>query len=79
MRSNFSGGKSEVEAERWWMEAACLLVLLCILAATISASAQVPESLVRGSFSDGNGSWNAESFGWFYYDLDAGVGGEELT
>ncbi|HPR67547.1 MAG TPA: S-layer protein domain-containing protein, partial [Methanothrix sp.] len=56
-----------------------LLVLLGLLTMTIGVSAQVPEALVRGSFSDGNGSWNAESFGWFYYDLDEGTGGERLT
>jgi S-layer protein (TIGR01567 family) len=56
-----------------------LLVLLALSAMTIGASAQAPEALVRGSFSDGNGSWNAESFGWFYYDLGEGVGGERLN
>ncbi len=56
-----------------------LLVLLALSAMTMGASAQEPEALVRGSFSDGNGSWNAESFGWFYYDLDEGVGGEGLS
>ena len=34
---------------------------------------------VRGHFSDGDGVWNAESFGWFYYDLDEGTGGESLS
>jgi S-layer protein (TIGR01567 family) len=34
---------------------------------------------VRGHFSSGDGVWRASDFGWFYYDLDEGQGGEELT
>ncbi len=82
MRLNFGCMKLAIEAERWKMRTAGflgLLVLLGLLTMTIGVSAQVPEALVRGSFSDGNGSWNAESFGWFYYDLDEGTGGERLT
>jgi len=79
MRSNFGGMKLAIDAERWKMGIAGLAVLLGLLTIAIGVSAQVPEALVRGSFSDGNGSWDAESFGWFYYDLDEGTGGERLA
>jgi S-layer protein (TIGR01567 family) len=79
MRLNFGGMKLAIDAERWKRGTIGLLVLLCLLMTAIGASAQVPMAEVRGSFSDGNGSWNAESFGWFYYDLDEGTGGERLT
>ncbi|UEC43498.1 MAG: S-layer-related duplication domain protein [Methanothrix sp.] len=57
----------------------CLLVSVYILTAAMGATAQVPMAEVRGHFSDGDGVWNAEDFGWFYYDLDDGTGGERLT
>ncbi len=80
MRSNFRGRTSEVEAGKGVKKKAVgILVVLGLLTMTMGASAQVPAALVRGAFSDGNGSWNAESFGWFYYDLDEGTGGERLT
>ncbi len=50
-----------------------------LLTMTMGALGQVPMAEVRGTFSGGNGSWDAESFGWFYYDLDEGVGGERLA
>jgi len=71
--------KSEVASRGWVRRAVGILAILALLAVAMGASGQVPEALVRGSFSDGNGSWNAESFGWFYYDLDDGTGGERLT
>ena len=45
------------------------------------ALAQQPReaAFVRGHFSEGNGTWHAEDFGWFYYDLDKGVGNEQLS
>ena len=39
----------------------------------------MPMAEVRGHFSDGGAIWNAEDFGWFYYDLDEGTGGESLS
>ena len=79
MRLSFGGMKLAIDAERWKIGIAGLAVLLGLLTIAIGVSAQVPEALVRGSFSDGNGSWDAESFGWFYYDLDEGTGGERLA
>ncbi len=70
--------KLAIDAERWMRGTIGLAVLLSLLIMAIGASAQVPMAEVRGQFSDGNGSWNAESFGWFYYDLDYGAGGERL-
>jgi len=55
-----------------------ILCLVATLAATFVAEGQVPEVHVRGFPSSGDGDWNAESFGWFYYDLDEGRGGEQL-
>lgn len=59
----------------------CLFILSLILILLGSASAQQPveAALVRGQFSDGNGTWKAEDFGWFYYDLDKDLGGEQLS
>ena len=71
--------KLAIDAERWKRCALGLVVLLCLLMTAIGASGQVPVVEVRGQFSGGNGSWNAESFGWFYYDLDEGASGERLT
>ncbi|HPE49881.1 MAG TPA: S-layer protein domain-containing protein [Methanothrix soehngenii] len=87
MRSNFAGMKSGVAAERSVAEGVvrravgilAILAILVLLANAMGARGQVSEALVRGSFSEGNGSWNAETFGWFYYDLDEGTGGERLT
>lgn len=79
IRPNFGGMNLKVDSDRWMGGGRSLLVLLSLLAMALEASAQVPMAEVRGSFSDGNGSWDAESFGWFYYDLDEGVGGERLT
>ncbi|MFB3763803.1 MAG: S-layer protein domain-containing protein [Methanotrichaceae archaeon] len=44
-----------------------------------SAQQPVETALIRGQFSGGNGTWKADDFGWFYYNLDKGVGGEELS
>ncbi len=57
----------------------CLGVLIYLLAGAVGVTAQVPVAEVRGHFSDGDGVWNAERFGWFYYDLNEGTGGESLS
>ncbi len=60
----------------------CLLALAIVLLLVVllpATSAQTEVALVRGHFSSGNGSWSPEDFGWFYYDLDEGVGGESLS
>jgi len=58
-----------------------VLILSLVLALLSCASAQQPHeaAFVRGHFSEGNGTWSAEDFGWFYYDLDNGIGGEQLS
>jgi S-layer protein (TIGR01567 family) len=38
----------------------------------------VEAAFIRGHFSNGNGIWLADDFGWFYYNLDEDLGGEEL-
>ncbi|MGA9099868.1 MAG: S-layer protein domain-containing protein, partial [Methanotrichaceae archaeon] len=50
-----------------------------ILIGLSSAQQPVETASVRGQFSEGNGTWKAEDFGWFYYDIDKGVGGEQLS
>lgn len=35
--------------------------------------------MVRGHFSSGDGTWSPADFGWFYYDLDKGLGSESLS
>jgi S-layer protein (TIGR01567 family) len=58
-----------------------LLILSLILILLGGSQAQQPQeaAFVRGHFSEGNGTWRAEDFGWFYYDADKGVGGEQLS
>lgn len=58
--------------------ALCLIIAVNILG---SASAQQPveAALVRGQFSSGDDTWAARDFGWFYYDADKDVGGEQLS
>ncbi len=65
-----------------WMLNSCLLALAIVLLFAIfipHASAQTEAALVRGHFSAGDGIWKPEDFGWFYYNLDKGLGGESLT
>ena len=54
-------------------------ISIYLLTMAMGATGQVPMAEVRGHFSGGDGNWNAESFGGFYYDLDEGAGGEELV
>lgn len=58
-----------------------IFILSLILVLLGCASAQQPHeaAIIRGHFSEGNGTWRAEDFGWFYYDIDKGVGGEQLS
>lgn len=58
-----------------------VLILGLFLILSNSALAQQPEeaAFVRGHFSAGSGIWRAEDFGWFYYDADKGIGGEQLS
>lgn len=58
-----------------------LLFLSLILMLSNCTLAQQPEeaAFVRGHFSEGSSIWRAEDFGWFYYDVDKGIGGEQLS
>ena len=60
------------------MAAAAMLVLLFGQVSGALAQEPVEAAFVRGHFSEGNGIWRADDFGWFYYDLDKDQGGEEL-
>jgi S-layer protein (TIGR01567 family) len=60
----------------------CLLALAVFLlfsAFLPAVSAQTEVALVRGHFSAGDGIWKPEDFGWFYYNVDKGLGGESLA
>jgi S-layer protein (TIGR01567 family) len=54
------------------------LTLLLMLLPGAYAQEPVESAFVRGHFSDGDGIWRADDFGWFYYDADKGQGGEQL-
>lgn len=56
-----------------------ILSLILILWGNAASQQPVEAAFVRGQFSDGNGTWKAGDFGWFYYDLDKDLGGEELS
>ena len=62
------------------MYVAALAMLYFFLVQPLATFAQEPveATYVRGHFSDGNGVWRADDFGWFYYDLDKNLGGEQL-
>ncbi|MEI8003223.1 MAG: S-layer protein domain-containing protein [Methanothrix sp.] len=62
----------------WFIATAAMLVLLFGLVSSVTAQEPVEAAFVRGHFSEGSGIWRADDFGWFYYDLDKGKGGEEL-
>jgi S-layer protein (TIGR01567 family) len=53
--------------------------LLLLLSSQASAQEPVETAIVRGHFSNGDSIWRADDFGWFYYDLDNGQGGEQLS
>ncbi|HSD59026.1 MAG TPA: S-layer protein domain-containing protein [Methanotrichaceae archaeon] len=58
--------------------ALAMIFLLSLMLPMVHA--QVSEvAMVRGHSSSGNGTWGPEDFGWFYYDLDEGLGGEMLS
>ena len=63
----------------WFIAAAAMLVLLFGLVSSAFAQEPVEAAFVRGHFSEGDGIWRANDFGWFYYDLDKDQGGEELA
>ncbi|HUS76663.1 MAG TPA: S-layer protein domain-containing protein [Methanothrix sp.] len=61
-----------------FIAAVAMLVLLLELISGASAQEPLEAAFVRGHLSDGDGVWRADDFGWFYYDLDKDLGGEEL-
>ncbi len=61
-----------------------LVVLVVVLGTfiVVPSMAQAPSTeaaLVRGYITNNSSTWNAHDFGWFYYDLDKDVGGEQLS
>jgi hypothetical protein len=62
----------------WLMVALAIIAMHLVLLSTASAQGPVESAEVRGHTSNGNGTWSASDFGWFYYDLDKAEGGEQL-
>ena len=60
------------------MVALAIIAMHLVLLSTVSAQDPVESAEVRGHTSNGNGTWSASDFGWFYYDLDKAEGGEQL-
>lgn len=59
---------------------ALVFVLGTFLALPSMAQVSSTEAaLVRGYITNNSSTWNAHDFGWFYYDLDKDVGGEQLS
>jgi len=56
-----------------------LLALIWLFYPCSLAQEPVEATYIRGHFSAGDGIWLANDFGWFYYDLDDGSGGEQLS
>ena len=66
---------------RGWL---CLVVLVFVLGAfvvvpSMAQTSSTEAALVRGYIAENSSTWNAHDFGWFYYDLDKDVGGEQLS
>jgi S-layer protein (TIGR01567 family) len=62
----------------WLMVALAIIAMHLVLLSTATAQDPVESAEVRGHTSNGNGTWSASDFGWFYYDLDKAEGGEQL-
>ncbi len=60
------------------MVALAIIAMHLVLLTAASAQEPVESAEVRGHTSNGNGTWSAGDFGWFYYDLDKAAGGEKL-
>lgn len=60
------------------MIALAIIAMNIVLLSAASAQEPVEATEVRGHTSNGNGTWSAGDFGWFYYDIDKGTGGEQL-
>ena len=56
-----------------------LALVLILIASSQAQQPSVEAAVIRGSFSGGSSNWDARSFGWFYYDIDHGYGGEKLS
>ncbi|HNX38938.1 MAG TPA: S-layer protein domain-containing protein [Methanothrix sp.] len=63
----------------WMAAAAALLISVLCLATGAWGQEAMDAAYVRGHFSNVDGIWRADDFGWFYYDLDEDQGSEELT
>ena len=62
----------------WVVSAVAMLALILLHLSGAFAQDPVEAAFVRGHFSGGDGIWRADDFGWFFYDLDLGQGGEQL-
>ncbi len=62
----------------WFIFALAVIAMNLMLLSGASAQEPVEAAYVKGHQSEGNGTWRADDFGWFYYDLDKAAGGEQL-
>ena len=62
----------------WVVSAVAMLALILLHLSGAFAQDPLEAAFVRGHFSGGDGIWRADDFGWFFYDLDLGQGGEQL-
>ena len=60
------------------LAAAAMFALLFVLVSNSIAQEPVEAAFVRGHLSDISNIWRADDFGWFYYDIDKDLGGEQL-
>lgn len=60
------------------LAAAAMFALLTVLVSNSIAQEPVEAAFVRGHISDISNVWRADDFGWFYYDIDKDLGGEQL-
>jgi len=60
------------------LAAAAMFALLFVLVSNSIAQEPVEAAFVRGHISDISNVWRADDFGWFYYDIDKDLGGEQL-
>ena len=68
-----------ISRERLGLVALVFVLGIFIVQPCIAQAPSTEAALVRGYVTNNSSTWNAHDFGWFYYDLDKDVGGEQLS